>query len=353
VGAAGGGYFWWKAKNRVVSLPARSGEKQPQVETIVRGLEVPWEIVFVSQDEWWVTERGGRIRVVKGGKLMEEPLLTIDEVAAVGEGGLLGMALDPDFASNGYVYIYYTYREGGQLYNKVVRMKYGERALGEVTTLIDKIPGATQHDGGRIRFGPDGYLYMATGDAGKPELAQDLGSLAGKILRIDPKDPQRVISYYETPVFGLGFRNPEGLAWDDKGKLYATDHGPRGRDEFNWVKSWENFGWPWVTGNEWEPSLMGPVIQSGAETWAPSGADYYRGSVFFAGLRGEAIYEVVLGETSEELKVHVKGEFGRLRTVKVGPDGNFYVLTSNRDGRGIAGEGDDRVIRIQPSFLGK
>jgi len=338
------------AWQRRVGMAEEVGRKE-EIKTIAWGLEIPWEIVFVSEREFLVTERPGRVRMVRDGKLEVKPLAVLENVAAEGEGGLLGMALDPSYANNGFIYVYYTYRDGKDLFNRVARFTRRGDELSDEKVIVDRIPGGKVHDGGRIKFGPDGFLYIGTGDAGRAKLAQDLNSLAGKILRVDTEDPTRSVNFYGTLVYSYGHRNVQGLAWDEARQLYATEHGPAGHDEFNFVRPWSNHGWPKVTGDNWEPSLVGPMVQSGNDTWAPSGAVYYKGSVFFGGLRGVAIYEVEIQNAKADLKVHMRDSFGRVRDVVVGPDGYFYILTSNRDGRGIISEGDDRVVRIAPRIF--
>jgi glucose/arabinose dehydrogenase len=305
---------------------------------------------------------------VVNGQLRTRPALTLP-VAAVGEGGLLGLALHPDFSRTGWVYLYYTYQTD-QLWNRVVRYRLADDQLVEPQVILDRIPGASIHDGGRIAFGPDGKLYVTTGDARDPEAAQDLASLAGKILRLEPDGSLPPDNPFPgSPVWTYGHRNPQGLAWTNDGRLYATEHGPTGdlglaaHDEVNLIEPGKNYGWPFVVTDLVRrplPDAVPPVAQSGQTTWAPSGATFVRagsipqwqGNLLFAGLRSQALWRLVLtpdGRSAVQLEALYQGEFGRLRTVVEGPDGAIYLLTSNRDGRGNPRAGDDRLVRIAPA----
>jgi glucose/arabinose dehydrogenase len=288
------------------------------------------------------------------------------EVAAVGEAGLMGLALDPQFLSNRFVYVAYTHRAAnGRLRNRLVRLredpKTGKGSLDKV--LIDNVAGANNHDGGRVKFGPNGKLYWSMGDAQTTRLAQDLSSLNGKILRLNPDGTVPADNPFANSfVYSYGHRNPQGLAWQPKTeRLYATEHGPSGfqgccRDEVNYIEASKNYGWPEIRGNETREGMLPPVIQAGtSETWAPSGATFatrgpWSGSLLFTGLRGQTLYRVVFASNdprkTEKFERYFYRQFGRLRDVVEGPDGNLYLLTSNRDGRGSPKDDDDRVIRL-------
>ena len=283
---------------------------------------------------------------------MPEPLLTISEVAHHGEGGLLGIVVHPDFARNQFIYVYYTYQDGENLANRVVRFRKQDKALLDKKIIINNIPGAANHNGGRIKFGPDGLLYITTGDASASDSAQNKNSLAGKILRLKDDGVVPVNNPFpDSPVYSLGQRNPQGLAWDSQGRLWATEHGSQAADELNLIQPGRNYGWPIIRGDEKTASLESPVIHSGDETWAPSGVAFLDGSLFFAGLRGQSVYEAVIKKQPVILHRHLNRNFGRLRDVILGPDGYLYLLTSNRDGRGVATAGDDQIIRINPGKL--
>ncbi|MCS7051780.1 MAG: PQQ-dependent sugar dehydrogenase, partial [Thermomicrobium sp.] len=276
----------------------------------------------------------------------------------------------PEFASTRWVYLYYTYREGSQLWNRVVRYTETDGRLSAPHVIVDRIPGASIHDGGRIAFGPDGKLYVTTGDASDPPAAQDLGSLAGKILRLEPDGSLPTDNPFPgSPVWSYGHRNPQGLAWTPDGRLYATEHGPTGdlglraHDEVNLIEPGRNYGWPFVVADivrQPLPDAVPPVIESGDDVWAPSGATIvtrgripqWQGNLLFAGLRSRSLWRLVLapdGRRAVQLEPLYRGEFGRLRTVVEGPDGALYLLTSNRDGRGTPQPGDDRLLRIGPA----
>lgn len=331
-----------------LATPAMS---EPRVETVAGGLEVPWALAFAPDGRLFVTERPGRIRLVKNGRLETEPIAALP-VAAVGEGGLMGLALDPAFAETGQLYTCYTAEKGGRLVNRLVRLTLrGGRAGGE-RVLIDDIPGARIHDGCRVKFGPDGRLYVTTGDAAEPGLAQRRDSLAGKILRLNrdgtvPDDNP----FPGSPVFSLGHRNPQGLAWDPSGRLFEAEHGPSGRDEINHILAGRNYGWPEVRGRGSDPRYVEPLLESGQETWAPSGIAFLDGDLFVAGLRGQRLLRITLApDLSRVVRVAtlLSGTYGRLRDVVVGLDGALYVTTSNRDGRGWPSSDDDRILRVRP-----
>ncbi len=336
-----------------------------KIEVLIRGLDTPWAVDFAPDGRIFITERLGRIRVVEGGRLLPEPWMTL-EVQAVGEAGLMGLALDPQFAQNRFVYVAYTYRaSNGRLQNRLVRLredqKSGKGSLDKV--LIDNVAGANNHDGGRVKFGPDGKIYWTMGDAQTTRFAQDLRSLNGKILRLNadgtiPADNPFANSY----VYSYGHRNPQGLAWQFKTqRLYSTEHGPSGfqgccRDELNYIEPGKNYGWPEIRGDETREGMVSPVLQSStSETWAPAGATFvargpWAGSLLFTGLRGQTLYRVVLDPNDprkvEKFERLLYRQFGRLRDIAEGPDGNLYLLTSNRDGRGSPKDDDDRVIRL-------
>jgi glucose/arabinose dehydrogenase len=226
------------------------------------------------------------------------------------------------------------------------------RQFSDPVTIFDGIRGETIHDGGRIKFGPDGYLYITCGDSSISQLAQNLNSLNGKILRV--KDDGSVPAdnpFPGSPVYSYGHRNPEGLAWDNKGQLWETEHGSIAHDEVNLIKPGRNYGWPVITGSETRAGMESPVIQSGQDTWAPSGLAFYERKLYFAGLRGQSLFELTINGGTPSLKRYYNGSFGRLRDVVVGPDKLFYILTSNRDGRGYPSSDDDLIIRINPAKL--
>ncbi len=205
-------------------------QEQSQISVVATDLEIPWGIAFLPDGSMLFTERPGRVRFIDANhNLVSEPVMTFSDINPIGEGGLLGIAVDPQFTTNKFVYFYYSYGNGAShMYNRVVRFVFDGKRLSDQKIVVDGIPGNSNHDGGRIKFGPDGYLYITTGDSEAPSLAQDKSSLAGKILRVKGEGSVEIYSY--------GHRNPQGLAWDDRGKLWATEHGrssPTGYDELN------------------------------------------------------------------------------------------------------------------------
>ena len=351
-----GGFIWWnfRAARLTELAPASPANNKdaPLATSLAEKLEIPWALDFLPDGSIVFTERPGRIRLIDAQEgLLLKPLLTIDEVAHRGESGLLGIAVHPDFANNHFIYVYFTYQGDENLANRVVRFRKQDRTLLDKKIIIDNIPGATNHNGGRIKFGPDGFLYITTGDASVSNLAQDKNSLAGKILRvkddgtIPPDNP-----FPNSPVYSFGHRNPQGLDWDEQARLWVTEHGSRATDEVNLIEPGKNYGWPIIRGDENAADMESPVIHSGKETWAPSGVVFLDGSLFFVGLRGQSLYELGI-ENPTMLYRHLNRNFGRLRDVVIGPDNFIYLLTSNRDGRGVPTADDDQIIRINPEKL--
>ncbi len=328
-----------------------TASKIPPVTVIAQNLKIPWSLVFLPNGQELFTTRGGEVRNFKG------LVATVLDVKTVGEGGLLGITVHPNFNSNHFIYLYYTYSEnGGNVLNKVVRYKFENNQLTDPKIILDKIPGSSNHDGGRIKFGPDGNLYIGTGDAEDPSQAQNTNTLGGKILRLKDDGSIPPDNPFGNAVYSYGHRNVQGIAWDEKGQLWATEHGrsgvQTGFDEVNKILKGGNFGWPTIQGDETKEGMITPVINSGAATtWAPSGMAYFKGSLFFAGLRGSTLYEAKIVGDKLNLSEHFKNEFGRLRDVIVGPDNMFYVLTSNTDGRGTPKSGDDKILKIDPLQL--
>lgn len=342
----------------VTSTPTGSSESAERLSVLAENLDTPWAIALLPEGGMLVTERKGTIRLIsKENQLKDEPVATLSAVKEAGEGGLLGIALHPDFSMNKYVYLYYTYSQNGEnTLNRVVRMTYDNDTFGKEEIVVNAIPGASNHNGGRIKFGPDGYLYIGTGDAQEPSSAQSKTTLAGKILRVTDRGLRVAENPFNNQVYSYGHRNVQGLAWSSDGSLWATEHGRSGvrsgLDELNVIEMGLNYGWPEIEGDEKLAGMMTAIFDSGSTTWAPSGAAFVENSLFFAGLRGSTLYEAVIEDGKViEVKEHLSGELGRIREVVADESGMLYITTSNTDGRGIPDNTDDKVIKINPQKL--
>jgi glucose/arabinose dehydrogenase len=310
-------------------------------EDLVTGLDVPWGLAFLPDGSALVSERdSARIRQVTASGQVTE-VGTVPDVVAQNEGGLLGLAVPPGSLT---VFAYLTTAED----NRVVRMSFDGGALGQPEVVIDGIPKAGNHNGGRLAFGPDGMLYVSTGDATQPDRAQDLESLGGKILRLSPDGAVPADNPFAgSPVFSYGHRNVQGLAFDQDGRLWASEFGQHTWDELNLIEAGGNYGWPVVEGVGDDDRFIEPVAQWPTDEASPSGIAYVRDTVFLASLRGERLWQVpvpdgVAGTPTE----FAPGEFGRLRAAALAPDGSLWVLTNNTDGRGEPRDGDDRILRV-------
>jgi quinoprotein glucose dehydrogenase len=339
-----------------------------KVETWVEDLDIPWSLIFLPDGRALVSERPGTVRLIKNGKVQKKAYTKID-VAHTGEGGLLGLALHPEFPQRPYVYAMHTYEKEGRLYNRVIRLKdSGDSGIFD-RIVIDTIPGGRFHDGGRIAFGPDRMLYVTTGETFHGELAQDISSLAGKILRVTPEgDIPDDNPFKNSPVYSLGHRNPQGIAWQPAtGRLFESEHGPSGEfghfanDEINVITRGGNYGWPKVIGAPGVKAYIDPIVVW-KKTTPPSGITFYKGHLLTS-LRGDLFVATLKSQTLIRIRLdrnraarierwfardYNEGKYGRLRDVVEGPDGALYFLTSNRDGRGSPKPGDDRIYRIVP-----
>jgi glucose/arabinose dehydrogenase len=309
-------------------------------ETVARDLEAPWGLAFLPDGGALVSERdSGRILRVRPGTEPQE-VATVPGVAPRGEGGLLGVAVSPDYQRDRLVYAYLSTTDD----NRIVRFRVGEAPQ----VLVAGIPRAAIHDGGRIAFGPDGMLYAGTGDASDGRNAQDPGSLGGKILRLRPDGGVPDGNPFPgSPVWSLGHRNVQGLAWDADGRLFATEFGQNRVDEINLVERGGNYGWPEVEGNGGGDRFRDPVVTWPTAQASPSGATIAGGTLYAAALRGERLWSVPLdGGGVGQPRALLVGVYGRLRHVAMAADGSLWVLTSNRDGRGDPSDDDDRVLRF-------
>lgn len=349
-------YFAVKSNQRPAS-PVLGGDADlGAVVVIADNLEIPWDLAFLPNGDILVTERVGRLsRITPGGvkKVILSGLGTHS-----GEGGLLGITLHPDFKTNGWLYLYITAESEGGMHNRIERHTLSGDMLTDRQVILSDIPGAKYHDGGRMEFGPDGMLYVTVGDATDEKSAQDLQSVAGSILRLKDDGSIPADNPFGNAIYSYGHRNPQGLAWDSEGRLWATEHGrsgvQTGFDEINLIEKGKNHGWPDSEGNTVKPNTVKPLLHSGPTiAWAPASALYYKGRLFFGGLKGEALYEATLsGARVTKLTEHFKKTYGRIRTVRLGPDGYFYLTTSNRDGRGTPRANDDKIIKINPDTIG-
>ena len=329
------------------------------VQTLVTNVEVPWSLAIAPDGRLFFTERGGRVRVYENGQLLATPALVLNDVRAVGEGGLMGLALHPDFARNRLIYLVYTATSGGEVINRLVRYRETGNTLVDRAVLLERMTGANIHDGGRLRFGPDGNLYLTMGDAAIPSLAQSQGSLNGKILRLNDDGAPAAGNPFGTEVWSLGHRNPQGLDWNPAGTLWATEHGATGNDEINLIQPGANYGWPVIEGATTNPGMVTP-IRFFSPSIAPSGASFYAGTrlavahgdLFFATLTGRHIHRVHFDPADRTRIVFterwLENRYGRIRDVMSGPDGALYFCTNNRDGRGSPTATDDRIARIVP-----
>jgi len=342
-----------------------------RVETVVTGLDTPWDIAWGPDGQIWVTERGGRVSRVNPASGRRTTAGQVPDVAESGESGLMGMAFHPDFAAQPYVYLTHSYLQSGSLRNRLVRARWDGQTLGAPEVLLTNVPGSGIHDGSRLAVGPDRLLYMTTGDASSADLAQDRNSLAGKVLRLSLTGQPAPGNPFGTAVYSFGHRNPQGLVFHPTtGVLYVTEHGPGDNDEVNRIVAGRNFGWPTVHGTcdddigsertLCQANNVAEPLAMWTPTIAPAGADIYvgdlipqwKGSLLFASLKGSALYRLALstdGQSVTARETLFQGDYGRLRDVLVAPDGTVYFATSNRDGRGSPTGDDDRILRVRPS----
>jgi glucose/arabinose dehydrogenase len=333
------------------SEPPTSETGTPRVTgTVASGLAVPWGIAFLPDGSAIVTERDSRrvLRLVPRDGVEAEitELGEIEEAAPEVEGGLLGVAVSPDFAEDSTLFFYATTAED----NSVFKVTLDGDDLGEPTPILTGIPHGVIHDGGRLAFGPDGFLYVSTGETGNPSLAQDPDSLAGKILRITTDgDPARGNPDADSRVWSLGHRNVQGLAFDETGQLWASEFGDQTFDELNRIAPGANYGWPEFEGRGGGPDFVDPLLTWSTEDASPSGLAFADGNLWMAALRGQRLWQIPLdGETPGKPVGLFTGDYGRIRTVVTTPDGDLWVATSNRDGRGIPADADDRILLVSP-----
>lgn len=327
--------------------PEDGGDGPPKVlETIARDLEVPWGVAFLPDGDALVTERDtARLLLLTGPDHEVVEVATLAEAAPEGEGGLLGVAVSPSYDEDGLVYLYLTTATD----NRVVRARFDGESLGEPEPILTGIPNGFIHDGGQLAFGPDGYLYVSTGEAGEPPRAADPDDLGGKILRITPEgEPAPGNPTKGSPVWTLGHRNVQGLAFVGD-QLWASEFGQDSFDELNLVRPGKDYGWPTVEGKGGGREFVDPQVTWDTDDASPSGLAYLDDRLWLGALKGERLWRVeVRGKKARNPRGFFLGDFGRLRGVVAAPDGTLWVTTSNRDGRGTPGAGDDRILRIRP-----
>jgi glucose/arabinose dehydrogenase len=322
------------------------------VSTLTEDLNSPWGLAALPDGDLLVSSRDeGTITRIDTETGKKTQLGKVPGVSPAGEGGLLGIAIPPTYASDHQVYAYFTTESD----NRIVRMVYDEKRpagqrLGAPDTVLRGIPKGFIHNGGRIAFGPDKMLYAGTGESGEKGLAQNDTSLGGKILRMTP-DGQPVHGNPEpdSVVYSPGHRNVQGLAWDSRKQLWASEFGQDTWDELNLIEPGKNYGWPEVEGKEGRPGFVDPVEQWRTKDASPSGIAYAEGSIWMAGLRGERLWRIPLAgrESAAEPQAFLTGKYGRLRTVLSAGGDRLWLVTSETDGRGSPQPGDDRILQLK------
>lgn len=330
------------------STPPSDGEPEV-VETVATGLVAPWGLAFLPDGNAVVTERDTAKVLLVGGDAPHEvtELGTIGEAAPQGEGGLLGVAVSPTFDRDRLLYFYVSTDRD----NRIVTARYDKGGISRTNPILTGIPLGSIHDGGRIAFGPDGYLYASTGETGEPDLAQDPDSLGGKILRVTKRGKPVPLNPNADEIYSLGHRNVQGLAWTDDGRLWASEFGQNTFDELNRIESGGNYGWPAFEGEGGTADgFIDPQAVWGTDVASPSGLAFADGALWMAALRGNRLWRIQLDSEgdAEQPQAYFVGEYGRMRTVVTAPDGSLWLTTSNQDGRGVPNDGDDRILRVQP-----
>lgn len=331
------------------SAPPEDGSGTPQVvETIATGLVAPWGLAFLPDGSAVVTERdSAKVLQISGPDHAVTEIGIIGETAPQGEGGLLGVAVSPRFDQDRKLYFYVSSAND----NRIVTATLDKGGLSDTTPILTGIPLGAIHDGGRIEFGPDGFLYVATGETGEPELAQDRSTLAGKILRLTPRGKPAPGNPFGDEIWSLGHRNVQGLAFTDDGQLWASEFGQNTFDELNRIDAGANYGWPEFEGEGGtDAGFVDPQAVWGTDVASPSGLAFTGGALYMAALRGNRLWKIPVESDGDagQPEAYFVGEYGRMRTVVLAPDGSLWLTTSNLDGRGSPEDDDDRILRVTP-----
>ncbi len=332
--------------------PPKNNTQNQFVEILATNLEKPWSIDFADK-RIFISEKGGTIRVIDSGELLDDPLVTL-RTADVFDGGLLGIAVHPNFEQNNILYAYYTYSEEGELWNKLIQIKESDSKIIEAKTILDKVPGSSFSNGGIIKFGPDSKLYVGTGIVSDlSHESQNLESLQGKILRLNddgsvPDDNP----FDDSLVYSYGHRNPKGMSWDSSGNFYLTEIGPTKNDEINLITAGKNYGWPDVQCYSKNTEFVNP-LKCFDPSLEPGGIIFYTGDklglenfMILASQKASNLYKVEVDENGVNLEGSILSGVGRIRDVAQGPDGYLYVITSNTDGKAFPSDDDDKLLRI-------
>ena len=332
--------------------PPKNNTQNQFIEILATNLEKPWSIDFADK-RIFISEKGGTIRVIDSGELLDDPLVTL-RTADVFDGGLLGIAVHPNFEQNNILYAYYTYSEEGELWNKLIQIKESDSKIIEAKTILDKVPGSSFSNGGIIKFGPDSKLYVGTGIVSDlSHESQNLESLQGKILRLNddgtvPDDNP----FDDSLVYSYGHRNPKGMAWDSLGNFYLTEIGPTKNDEINLITAGKNYGWPDVQCYSTNAEFVNP-LKCFDPSLEPGGIIFYTGDklglenfMILASQKASNLYKAEVDENGVNLEGSILSGVGRIRDVAQGPDGYLYVITSNTDGKAFPSDDDDKLLRI-------
>jgi glucose/arabinose dehydrogenase len=345
--------FVLTSSNNETSIPLPKPNLYSENDAVIilaENLDKP-RAIAISDDRIFVTEKDGYIRVIQNNTLLESPLATF-RTANVFDGGLLGITTHPNFSNNHFLYVFLTYEENGNLWNKILRIIEDENKLKNVEVIFDKIPGSSFTNGGFLKFGPDEKLYVGTGAiSDNSHLPQDITSLSGKILRLNddgtiPDDNP----FPNSPVYSLGHRNPQGMTWDDDDNLFIAEFGPEKNDEINLIKAGKNYGWPeqQCSGSpDFENAVLcyDPSIEPGGILFYSGEKINFESKFIMASMRAFNLYQVNFEDGLSSQKSILSGN-GRIRDVVEGPDGSIYLITSNTDGKGFPDALDDKLLRI-------